>query len=836
MAKNFAEIMIKLGLDNKDFDKGVKQTKSTVGDLGKDLLKFGAAMGGVAAGVGLAGKALYEMGKRGAIVTQTADSFDFLSKKLGLAPDLLEQLRKASRGTVDDMTLMSSTATLLAGTSDELGKALGNATPELLEIAKAANKLNPSLGTTSHMYESIALGIKRASPMILDNLGLTIKIGDANEAMAEKLGKSVDALTAEEKQMALLNATLEAGGKLIDQVGGNVDSATDDFARMDANIQNLKDTFLKGLAPAIAEATSRLDEFMTKQFEGAELQKYTTQLLEEKIITEEQALVATMNLAKGIWDLDDAMEYLSQYVPDVTAKELLLEEQMWKTGDAAEQQETRFNNLISTMGETETATGDLMSAQVGLNDAMKSYNDKLLFTIASQNLTADAAFELAESLGLVDHKTVAAYKSVGVLTTKYDKNEDGVIDLTEAQNGYIDAVNRTGSSIGTLTSQLGSAAGQAARLGREIRGLKGKTITVKTKFVTVGSGSGSGADYMQHGGPVSMGSPYIVGEAGPELFVPNASGMIVPNDVLGIGSNMMAGISVGVRGGYSGAARDTMSAMGGLVKSAEKALGIASPSQDFYDIGRAMMRGLEMGIERGTPDVNRTLSRSLDDMHDITLLGTGRMVDDVERDIHDLNRRIDEGLDHSTKSAARFAEDFSDHVRDGYDRAREDTGRAMHDIQDIIKIGLNEVMYVTDEFADGYIDLWDKTAEGTRKAALSIMGDLNDVIGFVPPDDYWDQWRVPDDIIPPDDYFDEYHPPPRFDYPEPPILFPEPEGYDPDATYPYGPPTSGSQSTGTNNDMGYPSGPITNNLIINTNAEVTPDVPDLLLLRAWSNG
>lgn len=35
------------------------------------------------------------------------------------------------------------------------------------------------------------------------------------------------------------------------------------------------------------------------------------------------------------------------------------------------------------------------------------------------------------------------------------------------------------------------------------------------------------------GGPVSPGTPYLVGEAGPELMVPSASGMVVPNAVLG---------------------------------------------------------------------------------------------------------------------------------------------------------------------------------------------------------------------------------------------------------------------------------------------------------------
>ena len=35
------------------------------------------------------------------------------------------------------------------------------------------------------------------------------------------------------------------------------------------------------------------------------------------------------------------------------------------------------------------------------------------------------------------------------------------------------------------------------------------------------------------GGPVSAGSPYLVGEKGPELFIPNSSGNIAPNSSLG---------------------------------------------------------------------------------------------------------------------------------------------------------------------------------------------------------------------------------------------------------------------------------------------------------------
>jgi phage-related minor tail protein len=45
------------------------------------------------------------------------------------------------------------------------------------------------------------------------------------------------------------------------------------------------------------------------------------------------------------------------------------------------------------------------------------------------------------------------------------------------------------------------------------------------------------------GGPVSANSPYIIGERGPELFVPQSSGTVVPNNRLGGGSTIINNIT-----------------------------------------------------------------------------------------------------------------------------------------------------------------------------------------------------------------------------------------------------------------------------------------------------
>jgi phage-related minor tail protein len=70
------------------------------------------------------------------------------------------------------------------------------------------------------------------------------------------------------------------------------------------------------------------------------------------------------------------------------------------------------------------------------------------------------------------------------------------------------------------------------------------------------------------GGPVSGGTPYIVGERGPELFVPSGSGAIVPNHRLA--DSMGGGQSQVVYNGpyiASMSAIDTQSAMQFLAKN-----------------------------------------------------------------------------------------------------------------------------------------------------------------------------------------------------------------------------------------------------------------------------
>jgi len=76
---------------------------------------------------------------------------------------------------------------------------------------------------------------------------------------------------------------------------------------------------------------------------------------------------------------------------------------------------------------------------------------------------------------------------------------------------------------------------QASMLFRSFKGMIMNALAPNTAFTTVGTAFDVGAvgAGRASGGPVSANTPYMVGERGPELFMPNGAGTIIPNHALG---------------------------------------------------------------------------------------------------------------------------------------------------------------------------------------------------------------------------------------------------------------------------------------------------------------
>ena len=195
---------------------------------------------------------LFKLGELGAKVQQAGESFEFLTQKMGLSAGYMEEIRRASGGLVTDFDAQLRVQRLLAGQTEEVAQKMAEAAPQLIEMARAAVKLDPSIKSVEFALESLSTGIKRQSVRWIDNLNITPRVGQAYKTLADELGISVEALTDEQKQLAYLNAVLGYHDTLLSQVGDNLDSATDKYGRLKVSIEETR----IGLAGFMNEALS----------------------------------------------------------------------------------------------------------------------------------------------------------------------------------------------------------------------------------------------------------------------------------------------------------------------------------------------------------------------------------------------------------------------------------------------------------------------------------------------------------------------------------------------------------------------------------------------------
>lgn len=229
----------------------VQKATSLLGDFGIQLsgatLKATLAIGVVTALVA----AFVALGQRGSTLVGLGESFDRLTASIGVtSTTLLQDLREASAGTVADFELIRLANVALAGAVGDFGQQFGEKLPKLLEVARVQARATGQ--DVNFLFQSLITGIKRGSPLLIDNTGLVLKVEEANQKYAESIGKTVSQLTAEDKQIALLNATLAAGQVAIEALGGAQETAADKIARGTATITNILDTLALAVQPAFS--------------------------------------------------------------------------------------------------------------------------------------------------------------------------------------------------------------------------------------------------------------------------------------------------------------------------------------------------------------------------------------------------------------------------------------------------------------------------------------------------------------------------------------------------------------------------------------------------------
>jgi hypothetical protein len=257
--ETLTELVAKITTDAAGLKSGLsdaeKQTEASSKKMKDSIQKVGMAM----AAAGAVITAAFGFMVKSAMETQSIRiAFENLASGAGQSSDeLLKSLKAASKGAISEYDLMLS-----ANKAMVLGVATNSEQfASLMEVARDRAR---AMGlTTTQAFNDIVTGIGRGSRMILDNLGIIVSLETANEEYAKSLGKTVEALTEDEKKQALLNAVLEQGQASLDKTSQNTMTASEMFEALKASIKDLSDGIGSNLLPVFNDVVVRIKNIVS---------------------------------------------------------------------------------------------------------------------------------------------------------------------------------------------------------------------------------------------------------------------------------------------------------------------------------------------------------------------------------------------------------------------------------------------------------------------------------------------------------------------------------------------------------------------------------------------
>ncbi len=226
-----------------------------------------------------------DFAKSGDAILEQRSAFAALEDRIGSAGKLLEQLRKATGGTTDSLTLLQGATRFAAAGVDLSAKQF----QELFRVVEQVTRITGRdfVGTLDAVARSIASGT--ASQLV--QIGLLDEASASILAQNAAQGKLEGGITTIQKRQGILNAIIEGGARQFQRLGGGVESAGKQFERALAGLTNFTNAIREGFATsqelsnAIEEVQAVLQEFgLVGEDTGLSIGKFLGDAL-AKIIT-----------------------------------------------------------------------------------------------------------------------------------------------------------------------------------------------------------------------------------------------------------------------------------------------------------------------------------------------------------------------------------------------------------------------------------------------------------------------------------------------------------------------------------------------------------------------
>lgn len=470
-----------------------------------------------------------------------------------------------------------------------IGAILGEAVRKIVETLDKA-------GEVGEIAERIGL-----STDALQVLQITAEeTGGKAEDATNSMTRFADALGDAAAGSTYLGKILEANGVALRDQGGNIRKLDDllvDYARlvngaatsqekmmlvteafgrragpqMLLTLNQIANDGLPNMIAAAKDAGSVLDEEMIKRAD--ELSDAWKRAARNMFVAFSETVVGGIEIAKkALQGFFDLLEEIADVQLRVRSKA--------EGGTGTRGDELDFEAEKGKRGISFAPGGTTKIPQKGGKDPIESQIDSIKKHIAVMNASTEA---VGLSAGAQERLRVEAVLTQAVLDN--DKSPEAyAARIKEIGAAAEDASNRLHAKqfvfneMISASRELGSALSEAFKgaiiqgqtfdqvLNSLVQRLESKAFDKLFDLAFAPQGASTNSLFGQlltsltgkaAGGPVNAGQPYVVGEKGPELFVPSKSGMIVPNKVTAQGGQVgekTLNVSVDVSGANGDAA------------------------------------------------------------------------------------------------------------------------------------------------------------------------------------------------------------------------------------------------------------------------------------------
>mgnify|MGYP003663871251 FL=1 len=580
-----ADIKSKLILDNAQFNKAAKVSKKLIGGVGAGLSAVGGAAKTAAIAITAATGAFAAMV---AINVANIDRLGKVSKTTGFAAETLQKFQFAAEQsgiTADNAALALRRFARRLG---EAQKNTGELLPALKKLGIETRDSAGNLKSAEQVLFEFADGIGKTENAS-EALALAFKAFDSEGAELVNVLRDGSAGLNE-----FFNEADRLGFVLSTSAIQGVEDFNDSFGKLKMTVTGLSRQFTSALAPVLESLSTQFTNFIVDTIEAQGGMEEFGKYLKDKFLDIVKMVIRTfvtlyntvVEVVNGIQSafstlgIGGEVASLTAEIEDLRAltnKAGWWERFSFATGEAGKILREEFGgafmltdkNLAQAIEVLENRLGELKASGEGGSlltpispesimaalNFVESYKEEVIkanaqiieeIVVSAQRLKPTLLDIMLDALFPVDavNKFFDTYDNEAATTA--EKVKAAFIMVGEAINQALPNLKDklSNSGIGEFTTTLEDGMVKAGQMLED--SLASAIATGKADFSTLGdhikqvlakamvqkfiSGPIMAMFGLATGGPATAGQPYIVGEKGPELFIPKNSGTVIPND------------------------------------------------------------------------------------------------------------------------------------------------------------------------------------------------------------------------------------------------------------------------------------------------------------------